>query len=160
MENIFQAIGYLIFGKQWLLWGMKNGYKSAIFVNEVEIDMQKQRLAEIQERKAELVSGLEELEEEPLKEASTLLTSEEMENKKLVYETESKIKHERNEQLETFRNRIKSVTNEEMSQDGELQRIYHIAYSNRRKFDFIKGYKIKKTYADEGYAEEVELGVQ
>lgn len=160
MENIFQFVGWLIFGKQWLLWGMKNGYKSAIFVNEVEIDMQKQRLNEIQERKAELESGLAELEAEPLKEASTLLTEEEMQNKKLVYDTESKIQHERNEQLETFRNRIKSVTNEELSQEGELQRIYHIAYSNRRKFDFIKEYKIKKTYADKGYAESIELGVE
>lgn len=148
MQNIFQFLTYLIFGKRWIKWDMVQGLKMAIFVNEMEIDMNKTKLREAQERKEKLEADLKALEETPLKSAVDLLPESEKNDTKAIYDMEKKIKAERNEQVQTFKNQIKSANTDLEMADGELSRVYSITYSNRRKFDFVRNYKIKATYAD------------
>lgn len=148
MQNIFQLLTYLLLGKKWIKWDMLQGYKMAIFVNEVEIDMNKAKLREANERKEKLEKDLSELEASPLKNAIDLLPEEQKNDSKAIYDMEKKIKGERNEQIQTFKNQIKSANTEVEMADGELSRVYSIAYSNRRKYDFVRNYKIKATYAD------------
>lgn len=148
MQNIFQLLTYLLLGKKWIKWDMLQGYKMAIFVNEVEIDMNKAKLREATERKEKLEADLKALEETPLKEAKELLPEDQHNDSKAIYDMEKKIKGERNEQIQTFKNQIKSAHTEVEMADGELSRVYSIAYSNRRKYDFVRNYKIKATYAD------------
>lgn len=148
MQNIFQLLTYLLLGKKWIKWDMLQGYKMAIFVNEVEIDMNKAKLREATERKEKLEADLKALEETPLKEAKELLPEDQHNDTKAIYDMEKKIKGERNEQIQTFKNQIKSAHTEVEMADGELSRVYSIAYSNRRKYDFVRNYKIKATYAD------------
>lgn len=148
MQNIFQLLTYLLLGKKWIKWDMLQGYKMAIFVNEVEIDMNKAKLREATERKEKLEADLKALEETPLKEAKELLPEDQHNDTKAIYDMEKKIKGERNEQIQTFKNQIKSAHTEVEMADGELARVYSIAYSNRRKYDFVRNYKIKATYAD------------
>lgn len=148
MQNIFQLLTYLLLGKKWIKWDMLQGYKMAIFVNEVEIDMNKAKLREANERKEKLEKDLAELEASPLKNAIDLLPEDQKNDSKAIYDMEKKIKGERNEQIQTFKNQIKSANTEVEMADGELSRVYSIAYSNRRKYDFVRNYKIKATYAD------------
>lgn len=148
MQNIFQFLTYMILGKRWIKWDMLQGYKMAIFVNEVEIDMNKAKLAEAQARKEKLENDLKELEATPLKEAKELLPEDQHNDSKAIYDMEKTIKAERNEQIQLFKNQIKSANTEVEMADGELSRVYSITYSNRRKYDFVRNYKIKATYAD------------
>jgi hypothetical protein len=138
----------MILGKRWIKWDMLQGYKMAIFVNEVEIDMNKAKLAEAQSRKEKLENDLKELEGTPLKEAIELLPESEKNDSKAIYDMEKKIKGERAEQVQVFKNQIKSAHTEVEMADGELARVYSITYGNRRKYDFVRNYKIKATYAD------------
>lgn len=148
MESLFQAIMYFIFGKRWILLGMRHGYKTAIFVNEIEIDMQKGKIARAVENKANAEKELAELEATPMKEAMLELPEELRTDSKALFEMENNIKEERAEAVKGLKNRIHSLHQEEQLADGELNRTYSIAYGNRIKYDFIKDYKIKDTYAD------------
>lgn len=148
MQNIFQFLTYMILGKRWIKWDMLQGYKMAIFVNEVEIDMNKAKLSEALTRKEKLENDLKELEATPLKEAIELLPEGEKNDSKAIYDMEKKIKGERAEQVQLFKNQIKSANTEVEMADGELSRVFSITYSNRRKYDFVRNYKIKATYAD------------
>lgn len=148
MQNIFQFLTYMILGKRWIKWDMLQGYKMAIFVNEVEIDMNKAKLSEALTRKEKLENDLKELEATPLKEAIELLPEGEKNDSKAIYDMEKKIKGERAEQVQLFKNQIKSAHTDVEMADGELSRVFSITYSNRRKYDFVRNYKIKATYAD------------
>lgn len=144
MNNLFQFITYVIFGKRWLLWDMKQGYKANLFVNEIEIDMQKEKSDNATETKARLERDLLALEESPL----TLLEESEYPSPKDFYDAKKLAERERAEQIATFKNRIKSAETDIQVADGELNRIYAITYNNRLKWDYIKNYKVKRTYAD------------
>ncbi len=148
MSNFFQFIMYVIFGKHWIKWDMVQGMKMAIFVNEAEIEMEKAKVREAGERKANLEKELVSLEASPLTDPLTLLTTEQAEDKREVQKMEYRLKQEREEQVKMFKNQIKSADNECQVADGGLSKIYAITYTNRRKYDFMKNYKVKSTYAD------------
>ena len=148
MANLFQFIMYMIFGKHWIKWDMLQGYKMAVFVNEAEIEMEKQKVDEATARVERLKSELEELENAEFADPLTLLPAELHEDKREVQKMEYKQKQERAEQIQTFKNQIKSAEQDINLADGSLQKIYAITYTNRRKYDFMKNYKIKSTYAD------------
>lgn len=145
MNNFFQFITYILFGKRWILWDMKQGYKTTLFVNEVEIDMQKEKMRNAQLTKENLEIDLAELEETEL----NVLSESEYESPKAFYDAKKLAENERAEQIATFKNRIKSAETDIQVADGELNRIYAITYNNRLKWDYIKNYKIKRTYADD-----------
>lgn len=148
MENIFQAVGYLIFGKRWVLWNMKHGIKTALFVNEIEIEMNRNKIKDAQARSTSARSELEALKATPLKEPASILPESEKENKKSLYDAEQKLKHERSEAMRGLEMALKEAETDIQLADGELSRIYSITYSNRRKYDFVRDYKIKPSYAD------------
>lgn len=148
MTSLFQFIMYIILGKRWIKWDMIQGLKMAIFVNEAEIEMDKEKYDNAVERKAKLEKDMEDLSLSEIPDALSLLPEEEKEDQKALKRMEQKLKHEREEQLQQFRNQIKSAENEIQMADGQLAKTYSIAYSNRRKYDFMKNYKVKATYAD------------
>ena len=148
MESFFQAVMYGIFGKRWILLGMKQGYKTAIFVNEIEIDMQKQKIARAKDARVKMELELAELMETPLKDPMLELPEELRMDSKALFEMDEKIKNEREEVIKALKNRIHSLFQEEQLADGELSRIFSITYNNRLKYDFIKDYKIKTSYTD------------
>lgn len=148
MSNFFQFITYILFGKRWLLWDMKQGYKGTLFVNEIEIEMTKEKMARAQKEADDTRKEIEELTNAPLKDAMDVLPVELREDKKAVAEMIGKIRTEREEALKGLANKLKTAEQTVQLSDGELSRIYGITYNNRLKYDFIKNYKIKKTYAD------------
>lgn len=149
MSNLFQFIMYILFGKHWIKWDMIQGYKMAIFVNEAEIEMDKQKIQDASDRKEKLEAELKELEESELTDPLTLLDPELHNDKREVQKMEYKLKQERAEQIQLFKNRIHSAGQDIQLYDGDLQKTYSIAYTNRRKYDFMKNYTIKRTYADD-----------
>mgnify|MGYP003474139454 CR=1 FL=1 len=149
MSNLFQFIMYIIFGKHWIKYDMVQGYKMALFVNEAEIEMHKEKIQEATDRKAKLEEELAVLQESPLADPLTLLAPELHEDKREVQKMEYKIKQERADQIQLFKNRIHSAGQDVQLYDGELQKIYSITYTARRKYDFMKNYKVKRTYADD-----------
>lgn len=148
MENVFQAIGYLVFGKKWLLWNVKHGLKSALFVNEMEIDMQRNKQALARLNLKTLKQEVEDLEASPLKDAIEMLPEDKRDDKQAVAEMVTKIRLERENAIKGLLNRIKSEEQTVALADGELERIYGITYGNRMKYDFVRNYKIKPSYAD------------
>lgn len=138
----------MIFGKHWIKWDMLQGYKMAVFVNEAEIEMEKQKVQEATDRAERLKRELDMLETAEFADPLTLLPAELHEDKREVQKMEYKQKQERAEQIQTFKNQIKSAEQDIQLADGGLQKIYAITYTNRRKYDFMKNYKITSTYAD------------
>lgn len=148
MSNLFQFIMYMIFGKRWIKYDMIQGYKMAIFVNEAEIEMDKNKMEDARKRVDDLTRELALLEEMPFEDVMNLLSDDQKEDKREIAKMEYKQKQERAEQIQTFKNRIKSAEQDIQLADGALQKTYSIAYTNRRKYDFMKNYKVKATYAD------------
>lgn len=138
----------MLLGKRWIKWDMVQGYKMAIFVNEAEIEMERMKVQDATERHEKLQRDMAELEASPLTDPLTLLDPSLHEDKREVEKMLFKIKEERKEQLLTFKNQIKSASNDIQIADGALQKIYSITYSTRRKYDYMKDYKIVDTYAD------------
>jgi len=111
MENFFQAVLYLIFGKRWLLFQMKSGVKVSIFVKRMEIEMSKGRYAAQEAVVKEL--------DEKLKQPPADLND----HKKL------------NEQ--------KGMAEKQLDQIMEsIGGMYDQLASDKRKLEFLKGYKI------------------
>lgn len=148
MTSLFQFIMYMLLGKHWIKWDMVQGYKMAIFVNEAEIEMERMKVQDATERHEKLQKDMVALEASPLTDPLTLLDPSLHEDKREVEKMLFKIKEERKEQLLTFKNQIKSASNDIQIADGALQKIYSITYSTRRKYDYMKNYKIVDTYAD------------
>ncbi len=123
MDSFFSAIGYLIFGKRWVLFGMKHGLKTAVFVNEMEIGMQKANFKTVEARLEELkneldfIKGLE----------------------------DGKEKYEKIKGVEA---NIKGAETEVKMAEGELQRIYSITRANRDKLDYVRNFKMGQSYGD------------
>lgn len=152
---MFEAIMFTLFGKAWIKRDMLRGLRGAIFVNEMEIAMAKQKFTIAVNAKKALEKAYQELLDSPVKTAKELLSEAEQKNEKAIYDIEKKIKGERAEQLEQFKRQIKEATTEIAVAEGEVDRTFGIAYGNRRKYDFIKSFKIVPTYADKNYAKSI-----
>lgn len=148
MSTLFQFLMYMIFGKRWIKYEMVSGMKMALFVNEAEIEMEKAKVQEATDRVGSLKRELEILETSDFADPRTLLPEDLQEDKREIQKMEYKQKQERAEQIQTFKNKIKSAEQDISLADGGLQKIYAITYTNRRKYDFMKNYKITSTYAD------------
>lgn len=149
MQNFFQFIVYFIFGKHWLLFDLKHGYKATLFINELELDMHKEKLAQVVEGKVKMQEALKDLEARPAlteEEYIAMLPDEEKESKKALYELKKRVDGERAEEITSLKNRIKQMDEEIANADGELNKGYAMTYKNRIKYDFIRTYKIKPTY--------------
>jgi len=149
MQNIFQFLATMIFGKTWILFDLKQGYKATLFINEIELEMFKEKYALTVKAKHSMQEELQKLQDRPdLKEEDYLAMLTEDKSPKALYEIKKKIDGERAEEITTLKNRIKQMDDEIASVNGELQKGYAMTYKNRLKYDFIKTYKIKQTYAD------------
>jgi hypothetical protein len=138
----------MIFGKRWLMWDMLQGYKGAIFVNEIEIDMQKAKLDILGKNLVQLENDLKKAEETEIVDPATMLPEDKKEDKQALYEMRRKLQGERAENISRLKNLVSSNKEEIDSQNGEMAKIYSLTYNNRMKYDFLRSYKIKDTYAD------------
>ena len=164
MQSFFQFLMLHVFGKKWILYDLKQGYKSAIFLNEVELAIHEEKCKNVRKQKVELEVALEQAQtREPLTNAEYLamlpsnvagellgLSDLELEQKKpkALYDIKKKVDGERAEEIATLRNRVAQMDDEIQSADNELQKGYASAYKNRNYYDFLKEYKIKKSYTD------------
>ncbi len=145
MNTFFQFVMYQIFGKKWVLYDMREGLRMAIFVNEAEIAMIRNKIRKFQDDKKSLESELADL-----KTHDPLEGLPEGEGK--AYYDAKKVRMDGHEEAMAHLERQIGAQNDNVSgTDGELQRIYNIAYHNRIKFDFVKSYNPKKSYADDGH---------
>lgn len=151
MQNFFQFIMYMVFGKHWLIFDLKHGYKATLVINEVELAMHEEKLSAVTHGKAKMQEQLKALEERPaLTEADYLvqLPEDQRDSSKALYDIKKKVDGERAEEVTVLKNRIKQMDDEIASANGELQKGYAMTYGNRIKYDFIKTYKPKKSYGD------------
>lgn len=154
MTTFFQFIMYIVFGKRWLKFEMKHGLKSAIFVHEAEIAMRRSHASKIREDLENYKSEIARLETEPLPDSQDLLPEEEKNDSEKVFAMDRKIQGERAELITTYKNQIKATEDELDKEEGELGKLFSLAYGTRLKYDFVKDYKIKPTYADKNYVKE------
>ncbi len=145
---MFEAIMFMLFGKRWVKYQMLTGLKGAIFVNEMEVAMDKEKYNKAVAAKEQLEKDYAALLETPLTDPKELLSEEDLKSEKMVYDIRKKLEAERKEAVEAFKVKIKEATSEVSVAEANMDRTYGISYSNRRKFDFIRGYKIVPTYAD------------
>lgn len=149
MQNIFQFLATMLFGKKWILFDLKQGYKATLFINEIELEMFRDKYNLTVKAKHSLQAELEKLQLRPaLTEEDYIKQLGEDKSPKALYEIKKKVDGERAEEITTLKNRIKQMDEEIASVNGELQKGYAMTYKNRLKYDFIKSYKIKSTYAD------------
>jgi len=128
MENLFSATMYWIFGKRWVLYSMKTGLKVAVFINEVEVEMNKQAHRNAIRDRDRYEKEMEALLNAPEDER---LPKDEYKNRKKFLEDSIAGAKEQVDQ--------KSI---------ELQQANQIAFKSRNKLDFIRNYKITRSYGD------------
>lgn len=151
MQNFFQFLMYFVFGKKWLIFDLKHGYKATLVINELEIAMHEEKYKQNVKNKEDLQTKLKELQERPaLEEADfiAMLPEEEKESAKALYDIKKKVEGERAEEITTCKNRIKQADDEIANASGELNKGYAMTYQNRLKYDFIRTYKPKKSYGE------------
>lgn len=134
---------YMLLGKRWVLWDMKQGLRMAVFVNEVEVAMHRNKIRAHQDERARLESELE-----ILKKRDPLEGLEEGDDRKAYYDAKKLREKAHSEAIEDLEGKIRSQDDSISGTDGELQRINNIAYHNRLKLDFVRSYRPKKSYAD------------
>lgn len=142
---------YFVFGKHWLLFDLKHGYKATLFINELELDMHREKLENISNAKVKMQEQVKELEARPELTDAEYMANWDGDNEptpKELYDHKKKIDGERAEEVTALKNRVKQMDEEIANADSELNKGYAMTYKNRVKYDFIRTYKIKKTYAD------------
>jgi hypothetical protein len=142
---------YTLFGRHWIVYDLKHGYRATLIINELELAMHEEKLNGVNAGKEKMMEELKTLEARPaLEEADYLamLPEEEKESSKALYDLKKKVDGERAEEITTLKNRIKQMDEELANANGELQKGYAMTYKNRIKYDFIKSYKAKKPYGD------------
>lgn len=157
MQNLFQFIAYFVFGKHWLLFDLRHGYKATLFINELELDMHREKVRACQNERRAIAEELELLQaEEPLSDEAliSLIPDEEKDKPKALYDIRRKKEGERAEATVALKNRLASADNDIADANGELQKGYAMTYGNRLKYDFIRTYKIKKSYGDTDFHKE------
>lgn len=150
---------YFVFGKRWLLFDLKHGYKATLVINELELDMHREKLSAVQKAKRELEAEVEKLEAvAPYtdEELVAMLPVEDRESKKALYDIRKLKEGERAEEIARLKNQSKAMENEIGTANGELQKGYAMTYQNRIKYDFIKNYKPKATYGDKDFGKKAD----
>lgn len=145
MQNFFLLAMNVLFGKKWVFFDLKQGYKATLFMNEVETDM-------IKENRVQLVKAQDSLKQElAAHEAKTIsdqdiidqLPVDQKSDKKAAYELGKKLRGAHAEQISVLKNRITSTGTDIEKTDAELAKAYSITYKNRVKYEFLKNYQIK-----------------
>lgn len=128
MDNLFSTICYLIFGRRWVYWNLRNGNRTALWVKKTEVAFNRKRLRESRANKEKAEKDLEEMRER-------------FETKK----SEGKLDKE---QKKEYRERINDLDSKAMiaSKDYEKTKQQHqqandIAIDQAKKYDFVKNYK-------------------
>lgn len=145
MQNLFLFIVNVFFGKRWVLFDLRQGYKATLFMNDVETEMIRQRVAELVKAHESLQSEMNVLEQKDLSDEViiAMLPEDQREDKKALYDMSKKVRGENAEAITVYKNRIASLGNDITAEEGELQKAYSITYKNRVKYEFLRNYKIK-----------------
>lgn len=142
---------YFVFGNRWLHFDLKHGYKATLFINELELEMHREKFLNAKKAQANMQQDLKRLEARPaLTEADYIaeLPEDQKDSTKALYDIKKKMDGERAEEITVLKNRIKQMDDEIASANSELQKGYAMTYNNRVKYDFIRNYKIKKSYGE------------
>lgn len=151
MQNLFQFLMVMLFGKRWIIFDLKMGYKATMVVNELEVALHEEKLANLTRAQEQMKSDLEKLLERPKyteEEYLAQLPEDQKQSTKALYDIKKKMDGERAEEVTALRNRISQMNDDIASADGELNKGYMLTYKNRVKYDFIKNYKPKKSYGE------------
>tara|TARA_R100001086_G_C11847959_1_gene260606 strand:- start:1569 stop:2015 length:447 start_codon:yes stop_codon:yes gene_type:complete len=144
MTTFFDWLMYTIFRNRWVLHKMRNDYKIAIFMKELDLEHQLSKHKSASERAESIRKELEEAENAP----TPALTESQMADKQTKYEVEKKYKANKKRKIETLKNRLKSAETEVAMADGEVNRLNAENYKIRLKFDYVMGAKVSQTYVD------------
>lgn len=139
METLFTAIGYLLFGKRWILWNMRHGLKTAVFASEMEHDMALKTHRQYAREKAELEAQLRDLENEPEPE----IPEDIRDDAKKSYEWKSEQEQNHKARVEDLKMEINNRDLQMSGADGEVGRTRSMVMNNRRKYEFVKGYRLR-----------------
>jgi hypothetical protein len=132
---------YLVLGRRWILWDMLQGVKMALFANEMEYKMlrDKYRKALDEERIAK-----DTLDTEQGKDPLVDLPADT--NYKIVKDKEK----EHAARVTELKEKLQAKSAEVNGMTGELGRLNNIIYHNRLKYDFLSGYDLS---THKGYQE-------
>jgi hypothetical protein len=119
MENLFGFLMYNFFGKRWVLHTMREGYKVAVFMDRVNIEMLKNKVADaeyfVENRKNSL---------------------ENVKNKVFVN------KEEKEESVKNANIALENAEKEVRIKTSEIDQMYDQLQNDKYKRDFIINYKI------------------
>lgn len=151
MQNLFQFIMVVLFGKKWLIFDLKKGYEATMAMNDMELAMHREKHEQLVLAREEMELQIKTLQERPaLVETDYLamLPDDQKESSKALYDIRKKVDGERAEEITTLKNRVSSLNQDIEMADRELQKGYALTFKNRQKYDFIKNYKPKKHYGE------------
>lgn len=140
MNTFFAFLMYHLFGRAWILYDMKQGLKMAIMVNEAEVEMHRAKIRTHQDTLTRLEDELK-----TLQSSDPLEGLEESEDHAAYKEAKRKRTEGHAAAIEDLKGKIQGQKDSISGTDGELQRIYNIAYHNRLKYSFLKQYKPKRS---------------
>jgi hypothetical protein len=132
---------YLVFGRRWILWDMLQGVKMALFANEMEYKMLRDRY-----RKALDAERIAKDELEAEKKRDPLMDLPADTSYKIVKEKEK----EHDARVTELKEKLQAKSAEVNGITGELGRLNNIIYHNRLKYDFLSGYDLS---THKGYEE-------
>lgn len=148
MNNFFQFVMYVLVGRRWIVWDMLQGVKMALFANEMELKMLRDKLRKSLDAELEVKNEIQALEAvDPL---ADLPEDANYKDKKTAEEAhENKIK-EAKERLQMKHAEVDGM-------NGEIGRLNNIVYHNRLKYDFLRSYDVSKHKGYQEIQKEIEV---
>lgn len=165
MQNLFSFIMTILFRNHWHMFALKYELAKRLFLDEVEMNMQKDKVKE----RRELVSGmqkqLDDMEEvvnqtdEEIfqglidsatdeEERESISSLEGNEKARAISAERKRLAKENAEDIAARKVELKARTEELEKEDDILKKAYGITYQNRLRYDYLTSYKPRKGYAE------------
>ena len=149
MDNtLFGLIMNFLFGKRYALYIMRQRMKVQLLSDDMEIAHVKSKGDQVRELIEATKEKLEHFESAPLAKAEDTLPEDQRTNSKALYDENQRIEKERRSLLTNLRKELGEYEKHLHGEDGMLSELYSQTLLHREKWDFLKHYTIKKTYAD------------
>lgn len=149
MDNtLFGFLMNLIFGKRYIVYDMRQKMKAVLLSDEQEISFVKSKGDQVRQLLEASKEKLEHFQTAPLEKAEDTLPEDKRTDAKALYDENQRIEKERRGILTTLQKEVKEYEQSLNGEDGMLAKLYEQTLLHRERWDFLKHYKIKKTYAD------------
>lgn len=139
MQTLFGFLAYLILGRRWILFQMRVGLREAVFASEMEHDLALRTHREYLKEKEAFQAQLAEASEETMPDVPSDIADDA--EKRAAFKTEWQENHAR--RIDELK---KDITNRDIMMqgaDGEIGRTRSHVMNNRRKYDFVKNYRLR-----------------